>query len=62
MIGLLGHSDYEIAAEGGNQHPTQEQKGKYVYVSNSFFRLIPNVIPGAYRIFANLLSLPEAGK
>ena len=32
-------------------------KGKYVYCSYAFFRQLPAGVPGAYRIFANLLSL-----
>ena len=35
-------------------------KGHYVYTSYSWFRQLPNGIPGAYRIFANMLSLPYA--
>lgn len=35
-------------------------KGKYVYSSYAFFRQLPAGVPGAYRIFANLLSLPKA--
>ncbi len=37
-------------------------KGNYIYNSYSFFRQLPNGVSGAYRIFANLLSLPKAGK
>lgn len=33
-------------------------EGHYIYTSYSWFRQLPNGIPGAYRIFANLLSLP----
>jgi LmbE family N-acetylglucosaminyl deacetylase len=32
-------------------------KGKYVYCSYAFFRQLPAGVPGAYRLFANLLSL-----
>ncbi len=32
-------------------------KGHYVYTSLSFFRQLPAGVPGAYRLFANLLSL-----
>jgi LmbE family N-acetylglucosaminyl deacetylase len=32
-------------------------KGHYVYTGISFFRELPNGVPGAYRLFANLLSL-----
>ncbi|MCY7346397.1 MAG: PIG-L family deacetylase [Pyrinomonadaceae bacterium] len=34
-------------------------KGKYVYCSYAFFRQLPAGVPGAYRLFANLLSLPK---
>jgi len=40
-------------------------KGHYVYNAYSFFRQLPSGNPGAYRLFANLLSLPktpESGK
>jgi hypothetical protein len=32
-------------------------KGKYVYTSYAFFRQLPAGVPGAYRLWANLLSL-----
>jgi len=32
-------------------------KGQYVYTSLSFFRELPAGVPGAYRLFANMLSL-----
>ena len=35
-------------------------KGAYVYVAYAFYRQLPEGIPGAYRLFANLLSLPKA--
>jgi LmbE family N-acetylglucosaminyl deacetylase len=35
-------------------------RGKYVYAGISFFRQLPAGVPGAYRLFANLLSLPKA--
>jgi hypothetical protein len=35
-------------------------KGNYVYCSYSMFRQLPAGVPGAYRLFANLLSLPKA--
>jgi len=37
-------------------------KGTYVYNSYSFFRQLPTGNPGAYRLFANMLSLPKATK
>jgi LmbE family N-acetylglucosaminyl deacetylase len=35
-------------------------KGNWVYCSYSFFRQLPAGVPGAYRLFANLLSIPKA--
>ncbi len=35
-------------------------KGRYVYTGISFFRQLPAGVPGAYRLFANLISKPEA--
>ncbi len=34
--------------------------GAYVYVAYALYRQLPEGVPGAYRIFANLLSLPKA--
>jgi hypothetical protein len=33
-------------------------KGNIIYTSLSFFRQLPEGIPGAYRLFANLLAKP----
>src|SRR4029453_14045819 len=35
-------------------------KGRYVYTSYSWFRQLPAGVPGAYRMFANLVSLSKA--
>ena len=35
-------------------------KGRYVYTGISFFRQLPAGVPGAYRLFANLISKPVA--
>ncbi|MEJ7624603.1 MAG: PIG-L family deacetylase [Pyrinomonadaceae bacterium] len=37
-------------------------KGNYIYCSYSMFRQLPAGVDGAYRLFANLLSLPKAPK
>ncbi len=37
-------------------------KGKYVYTGLAFFRQLPAGVPGAYRLFANLLALSVSGK
>jgi hypothetical protein len=34
-------------------------KGYIVYTSLSFFRQLPDGVPGAYRLFANLLALSQ---
>jgi hypothetical protein len=34
-------------------------RGTYVYTGFSFFRQLPAGVPGAFRLFANLLSLPH---
>ncbi len=36
---------------------TKTGKGAYVYVSYALYRQLPEGVPGAYRLFANLLSL-----
>ena len=35
----------------------QYGKGYYVYTGLAFFRQLPAGVPGAYRLFANLVSL-----
>ena len=32
-------------------------KGQYVYTAYAWFRQLPAGVPGAYRLFANLVSL-----
>ena len=34
-------------------------KGKYVYTGLVFFRELPAGVPGAYRLFANLIAKPQ---
>ena len=36
-------------------------KGVYVYSAYAWYRQLPQGVPGAYRLFANMLSLPESG-
>jgi len=35
-------------------------RGYYVYCALALYRQLPEGVPGAYRLFANLLSLPKA--
>lgn len=55
------HDPGELESEGGMLY-AEIGEGRYVYTAYSWFRQLPNGIPGAYRLFANLLSLPAAPK
>ncbi len=57
---LLETHDANEPENKGGLVVAQIGKGKYVYCSYAFFRQLPAGVPGAYRIFANLLSLPKA--
>jgi hypothetical protein len=35
-------------------------KGVYIYTSLAFFRQLPEGVPGAYRLFVNLISQSRA--
>jgi hypothetical protein len=37
-------------------------EGTYVYTGLAFFRQLPAGVPGAYRLFANLLALARPGE
>lgn len=56
---LESHDDGEDEADGGMLY-ARIGIGHYVYTSYGWFRQLPAGVPGAYRLFANLLSLPEA--
>jgi LmbE family N-acetylglucosaminyl deacetylase len=58
---LLESHDVGEAENKGGLVVAEIGKGKYVYTSYAFFRQLPAGVPGAYRIFANLLSLPKSG-
>jgi hypothetical protein len=56
---LLSHDPGEPALGGGLLY-ARYGKGTYVYTGYSWFRELPGGVPGAFRIFANLLSgLPK---
>jgi hypothetical protein len=55
---LSSHDPGEMALTGGMLY-TRLGKGAYIFTAYSWFRELPAGVPGAYRIFANLLS---AGK
>ena len=54
---LLACSDPGAAPQQGGLLVAQHGKGYFVYTSFSWFRQLPAGVPGAYRIFANLVSL-----
>jgi LmbE family N-acetylglucosaminyl deacetylase len=53
------HDEDQDAQKGGLLY-ARYGKGAYVYVAYALYRQLPEGIPGAYRLFANLLSLPKA--
>ena len=59
---LLESHDAGEAENKGGLVMAKLGKGTWTYCSYSFFRQLPNGVGGAYRLFANLLSLAEAPK
>ncbi len=54
---LIRSADNDGAAEDGLLLVAKKGKGYYVYTALSLFRQLPLAVPGAYRLFANMLSL-----
>lgn len=52
----LSMHDPDEPANTGSLLVTKYGKGKYVYTSLAFFRELPAGVPGAYRLFVNLLA------
>jgi LmbE family N-acetylglucosaminyl deacetylase len=55
---LEAHDTGEAENKGGMVY-TEIGKGKYMYVSYAFFRQLPAGVPGAYRLYANIVSLGQ---
>jgi LmbE family N-acetylglucosaminyl deacetylase len=53
---LLGLKDFGEAEVNGALVAARDGKGLYIYTGLSFFRELPAGVPGAYRLFVNLLS------
>jgi hypothetical protein len=53
------HDPGQDAQQGGLLY-ARYGRGAYVYVAYALYRQLPEGVPGAYRLFANLLSLPKA--
>jgi hypothetical protein len=59
-VPLLETNDPGEPSQRGGELYAKLGKGHYVYTSYAWFRQLPAGVPGAYRLFANLLSLPKA--
>jgi hypothetical protein len=57
FVPLLAMNDPNSPEFKGSLLVAKHGKGYYVYTGLSFFRELPAGVPGAYRLFANLLSL-----
>jgi hypothetical protein len=57
---ILGCSDPGEDLKRGGLLASSSGRGAFVYVGYSLFRQIPAAVPGAFRLLANLLALPEA--
>lgn len=57
---LLGMADPGEAADSGALIVAKHGKGTYAYTGLAFFRQLPDGVPGATRLFANLLALGHA--
>jgi hypothetical protein len=57
---LLETADAEEPPQRGGELYAPVGKGHYVYTAYAWFRQLPAGVPGAYRQFANLISLPKA--
>jgi LmbE family N-acetylglucosaminyl deacetylase len=55
---LETHDPEQDPQKGGLVY-AQYGRGVYVYVALALYRQLPDGVPGAYRLFANLLSLPR---
>ena len=56
---IFSISDPGEKANDGSLIISKYGKGNFVYTGLAFFRELPAGVPGAYRLFANLLSLPQ---
>ena len=57
---LLESADPGEPAQRSGELYAEVGKGRYVYTAYSWFRQLPAGVPGAYRQFANLISLSKA--
>jgi LmbE family N-acetylglucosaminyl deacetylase len=57
---FLSCNDPGEAPKKGGLLLTSYGRGTYIYVAYSFFRQLPAGVPGAFRLFANILAVPAA--
>ncbi|MBS1613329.1 MAG: LmbE family protein, partial [Bacteroidetes bacterium] len=56
---VLSMNDPTEKSSDGSLIIAKHGKGNFVYTGLVFFRELPAGVPGAYRLFANLLALPQ---
>lgn len=61
-VPILSMNDEGQEASDGSLLVAKYGKGHYIYTGLSFFRELPEGVPGAYRLFANLVSLGNSSK
>lgn len=59
---ILSMNDKAETPKTGSLLVAKYGKGHYVYTGLSFFRQLPDGVPGAYKLFANLVSLGKSSK
>ena len=59
---ILSSNDPGEPPRDGGLLVTQVEKGWFIYTGYSWFRELPAGVPGAYRLFANMLSLGHSEK
>lgn len=59
---LLSTHDPDQAPQKGGLLVAKYGRGAYVYCAYAFYRELPEGVPGAYRLMANLLSLAKNPK
>jgi LmbE family N-acetylglucosaminyl deacetylase len=57
---LLESADPAEPPQRGGELYADVGRGRFVYTAYAWFRQLPAGVPGAYRLFANLVSLPRA--
>ncbi len=59
---LLSMNDTGEPAKNGSLLVSKYGNGHYIYTGLSFFRELPEGVPGAYKLFANMVSMGKASK